>query len=58
MKTYKPYELSKEMGVEIQTIYRWIREGKIPAGNVQKVNVIKERTIIKMPKEIIDKYNK
>lgn len=46
---YKPYELAKKLKVSEQTIYRWIREGKIAKPDVRKVKIEKEITIIKFP---------
>ena len=49
MKQYKPYQLAKKIDVSKHTIYRWVREGKIPKSSVRKVKVIKEITIINFP---------
>jgi len=48
-KPYKPYQLAKKLNVEVQTVYRWIREGKIPNSSIKKQQVIKEITIINFP---------
>ena len=37
------YQYSKEKGVSRQTIYRWIREGKVPEGRVRTVEKIVQR---------------
>lgn len=47
---YKPYQLAKKLNKRVQTVYRWIREGKIPKSSVLKVKVEREITIIKFPK--------
>jgi predicted site-specific integrase-resolvase len=39
----RPYALAKKKGVELQTIYRWIREGKIPSTAWRKVTVTVDR---------------
>lgn len=54
-KPYKPYQLADKLGVRVQTIYRWIREGKIPKSSVKKVVVTREITIINFPDEEIKK---
>ena len=36
----RPYEFAKKHGVENQTVYRWIREGKIKA---KRIKVVVER---------------
>lgn len=43
IKFVRPYQLAKERGVEVQTVYRWIREGKVPPDKVRKVTVTVER---------------
>ncbi len=43
MKTLRPYEIAKRDGVSVQTVYRWIRERKIPPEKVRKVTVTVER---------------
>ena len=43
MKTLRPYQVAKRDGVSVQTVYRWIRERKIPPEKVRKVMVIVER---------------
>ncbi len=50
MKTYKAYQLAKKLNVSTQTIYRWIRERKIPAASVRKIKVVKEILVIDFPK--------
>ena len=56
MNQYKPYQLAKKMGVKVQSIYRWIREGKFPSGSIKKVKVIREITVISVPDDFIDNY--
>lgn len=55
MKFYKPYQLAKELGKSRNTIYRWMREGKIPKTSIKKVKVIKEITVLRFPDELIKK---
>ncbi len=43
----RPYQLAKKKGITVQTVYRWIREGKIPKENVRKVKITVERLEIK-----------
>lgn len=35
----RPYILANKLGVKNQTIYRWIREGKVPKDKFRKVIV-------------------
>ena len=46
----KPYELAKKLGVKNQTIYRWIREGRIPENQYRKVEIVVKR--IELRKDI------
>ena len=43
MKTLRPYQIAKRDGVSVQTVYRWIRERKIPPEKFRKVTVTVER---------------
>jgi len=47
------WKYAKEKGVSRQTIYRWIREGKIPPDKFRKVDVVVKR--IEIDKEIMVK---
>lgn len=39
----RPYQFAKKKGVTTQTVYRWIREGKITPPRVRKVTVTVSR---------------
>jgi len=40
------YKYAEKIGVPKQTVYRWIRENKIPAHNVKKISLVVERLVI------------
>ena len=49
MNSFIPvWKYAKEKGVSRQTVYRWIREGKIPPEKLQKAKVEVERILIKV----------
>ena len=40
------YEAAKNLGVSKQTIYRWIREGKMPEGEYKVIEKMVKRILI------------
>ena len=44
----RPFQFAKHKGVSVQSVYRWIREGKIPKENVRKIKTIVERLEIRL----------
>lgn len=42
-KWIRPFQLAKIKGVSNQTVYRWIREGKLEA---KKIKVCNERLVV------------
>ena len=42
-KTLRPCEIAKRDGVSVRTVYRWVRERKIPPEKFRKVTVTVER---------------
>ncbi len=42
----RPYQLAKTLGVKRQSVYRWIRGGKVPADKVKIEKVIVKRLVI------------
>ncbi len=45
-KFIKPYELAKLKKVKNQSVYRWIREGKIPTEKIKYKTITKEIILI------------
>lgn len=47
-KWVRPFEYARIKGTSVQNVYRWIREGKIKAENVQTVEITVKRKVIKV----------
>jgi len=51
----KPYEYAKKYNKPIQTVYRWIREGRVPVES-QKVEEKIVRRLLLKDKEYLSKF--